>query len=206
VKQSEQGELEYIGRNDFQIKIRGHRVEIEEIINVIETYKDVNMRATVKPFTKDGNIILTAYVTCGIEINTSKVLEYLRTKLPTFMVPNYVIQLSRFPETLNGKIDMNKLPSPFDTDHKISFINSNKYIKPKNKMENQIQTIWSKILGIEEISVVESIYNIGFTSIMLPNFLYAIKQEFNVVLTAEEFIKNSTIRTCAKLLIQYTKK
>ena len=199
VKQNRNGNIEYIGREDFQVKIRGHRIELEEVIRSIETYEYVK-RAVVKSILKNETSYLIGYLISDHQINISNLFEHLRSILPLFMVPSYIIQLPRFPETFNGKIDMNKLPSPFDINEKIKFINTSEYIKPETEIEIKLHNIWSKILGVDEISVNESFYNVGFVSIMTPAFTSNIEKEFGIVLTTEQLIKNSTIRTCSKLL------
>lgn len=200
------GKIEYIGRNDFQIKIRGHRVELEEIVNVIESYDSIN-RAVVIPITHEAQIYIVGYFTSKIIIDNSELHEYLRTKLPHFMVPNYLIQLPRFPETLNGKIDNNKLPNPFDPHTQITYVHcTHKYTAPRNETEFQIHEICKQMTGFDKISIHDSFLNIGVTSIMFPGFIAKIEQVFGVKISIANFIQNSTIERCSIFVEEELKK
>ncbi|XWV24727.1 NcpA [Tupanvirus deep ocean] len=199
VKINFDGDLEYIGRSDHQIKIRGHRIELEEITKTLESINEIK-RAQVVTKEHNSQMTLVAFITSSIMLDTTKILEFVRTKLPSFMVPNYIIQIPRFPETLNGKIDTNKLPNPFDPSSGVSYITTTEYIPPRNETEQKISLIWKQLLSLDQISVCENVINVGATSILFPIFINKIKEEFGVVLTIEQFIKNSTIEKCAKII------
>jgi acyl-coenzyme A synthetase/AMP-(fatty) acid ligase len=198
VRMNENTELEYIGRTDFQIKINGHRIELEEIINVMEQHNSVK-RATVTTKENNGNIFIVAYY---IGINENNIIDHMRSKLPHYMVPNFTIWLPRFPETLNGKINMNQLPNPFNSnDSNIVFVNSGEMVEPRNELEQKLYDIFMDIIGCHTtISVTESIYNYGMTSVMIPRLIYQINKLFKKELTIQQFIENSTVSMCAKLL------
>ncbi len=188
--------LEYIGRTDLQVKIRGHRIELEEITYVMESHKSVK-RAIVIIKQNDGKYFIIAYY-IGIEDKT--IIEYMRSKLPIFMIPNFVILLPLLPKTLNNKIDMKQLPTPFNNNLNLTFVMSGEHVKPKNDLEQMVHDLFVKIIGCPEISINESILNVGATSIMFPQFISKIKEKFNIKLTMEQFISNSTVLMCAKLL------
>jgi acyl-coenzyme A synthetase/AMP-(fatty) acid ligase/acyl carrier protein len=189
----------YIGRNDFQIKINGHRIEIGEIISVLEQFTSVK-NVAIKHIVHKTNTYLVAYIIANQIINQACILDFAREKLPSYMVPNFLIQLPRFPETLNGKIDMNKLPSPFESSDKIKFINTDVIVKPTNEVETKMYEICNDILGINEFSIDESLFNFGLQSIMIYRFIAKIKEIFGVILTTTQFIKNSTVAMCARLI------
>lgn len=198
----------YIGRNDFQIKIRGHRVELDEIIKTAEKHEQI-VRATIRIF--DGSnldnilnqqkiIVLYVIVSDSNEtFNIENFFDYMRSKLPLHAVPNFIIPLLRFPETLNGKINTKLLPSPYDTKI-IRYSGNNKIIVPNNETEKKLHQVWCNLLGINEISIKESLFNVGFTSIMVPQAISIIKTEFNINLNAIELIKNLPIEKCALLI------
>ncbi len=188
--------LEYLGRIDSQVKIRGHRIELGEIIHIMETHTSVN-RAIVTTKINDGKQYLVAYYV-GIEDNT--IISYMKTKLPQVMIPNFVILLPILPKTLNYKIDIKQLPDPFNQDLNITYVNFGEYIKPNGIMEQSVHDLFVKIIGCPKISANESILNVGATSIMFPQFISQIKEKFNKEITMEQFISNSTVSMCAKLL------
>ena len=140
---------------------------------------------------------LIAYYTGEQKIE--KLHEYLREFLPLFMIPSIIIWLPRFPETLNGKRDTNELPDPHKNES-IRYVKTNNYISPRNNLEKELKEIFIGIIGCEDISVTESILNVGATSIMFSIFIKKIKDTYNKELSMVQFIKNSTIELCAKLL------
>jgi non-ribosomal peptide synthetase component F len=186
-------ELVYIGRSDFQLKINGRRIELEEIISVMESYPSVN-RAIV---TANNNMLVGYYI--GTEDNA--LIDHLKAILPYYMVPSMVIWLPRFPETLNGKIDIKALPDPFDKTTSLRFVHSNNHVEPRTEMECLLHDIFTDIIGCDKISVVESIMNFGASSITYPKLVNKIKEVTGKVITIEQLIKIGTIEGCAALLI-----
>ena len=196
VKLNSSSEIEYIGRTDFQIKIRGHRVELTEIALVMESLASVK-RAVITAKQKDNQTFLIAYYT-GDKDDT--ILEYLRARLPSFMCPNFTIHVPRFPETLNGKVDINKLPDIFDKSQKIDYVNLNNLVAPRNELEQKVHDMCAVILSLEKMSVIESFLNMGATSVTYWKFVDGIAQTFGKIITIEQFIKNSTISMLTKLI------
>lgn len=191
---NENMDIEYIGRTDFQIKIRGHRVELEEINSVMEMHPHVKRAiVTVKQY-NDNNILVAYYV----GDNDDTIMEFIKTKLPPFMVPNHLILLDRFPENSNGKIDMGKLPDLYDKNN--VFIHSNNIIKPKNPIEQKLHDLFVDIIGCGAISITDDVLNIGASSIMYPIFVSHINQTFGINITIGKFIQHPTIIECAELV------
>lgn len=198
-------EIQYLNREDFQIKIRGHRIELDEIVNLMESLPYIN-KAFVTSKSNDDDTYLIGYYTGYEQTEPYLILEYLRSKLPLYMVPNYILYLPRFPETLNGKIDPNKLPNPFTSERLTNYTLLSEYIHPRTILETQVHEIWTKILQIDKISVTESILNLGATSIMFPTFVNEMNAKFGSNITIGEFIINSTIEKCSNLISLSTTK
>jgi len=194
VKVNFNGYLEYIGRNDTQLKIRGKRVELSEIRNVLELYPLIKSAVvTVKQFNGSQHII--GYFTYREEISLEHLRDFLNEKL--LIIPSFLIPMKRFPETSNGKLDYKQLPNP---DQKFSFYKELEYTPPQSLLEEQLHTIWSKELNNDHISVIESFYNIGGDSVILMKFISTLQQEFDIKITPPQFIQNSTISKIAKLI------
>lgn len=194
-------EIEYIGRSDFQLKIRGHRIELGEIISVMEQHPSVK-RATLITKEHEDSTFLVAYYT-GQE--TSELIEYLQSKLPVYMVPHFTILLPRFPETLNNKIDVNKLPNPFNPEENkhMTFVRSGEYVAPQTPLEKQIHDIYVQIIGgPSEITTIDSPLNLGASSLHCTRIVGKLNNVFNKEISMAQFLKNSSIVACAKL-IQY---
>lgn len=160
VRWKNDGTLEYIGRNDFQVKIRGHRIELGEIESVLKNYK--NISHVVAMMISDENNIqhLVAYYTSDDKLDDQYLKEYLQAYLPSYMVPNYYVHLSQLPLTLNGKVDRKSLPMP-------QFLSKQEYIAPRNEIESTLVNTWSQVLEIpkEKISVEDDFFLLGGNSI-----------------------------------------
>jgi len=191
------GEIEYVGRNDFQVKIRGHRVELEEIIKVADSYPDI-IRSCIRVF-QEPQISIVLYLISSISVIIESMYDYLRKKLPGQSIPSFIIQLPRFPETLNGKIDTKLLPNPY-TNSLVRYTYHKKYVPPRNDVEKKISDIFCEVLNLTEISVDESVLNVGFTSINVFPTIIRIEKEFGVKMSGEEIYQYSTIESCALFL------
>ena len=137
------GNLEYIGRNDFQVKIRGFRIELGEIETAINNYVGVQQSVVVvKEGTGADNKYLIGYYVAERRLEEEKMLEYLRERLPAYMVPNILMHLERLPLTINGKLDRKSLPN-------VVLTSQENYKAPRNEIERSICAIWAEVLGLE---------------------------------------------------------
>jgi len=191
--------LQFICRADYQAKINGHRIELSEITLILENHPDIKEAvATIKNHNEVDHLV--AYVIPSNKVDNSILFEYLKSKLPLAMIPSYIIQLPRFPETLNGKTDPKNLPM-IDSDlNGFSFVNTSKIVKPETETEKQLYTLWNEILKTGDFSVTDSIMYIGASSIILPVILKKTNDSFKISLTLEQLIKNSTVRQCGQLI------
>ena len=193
------GEIIYVGRNDFQLKIRGHRVELEEIVRIADSYDNIH-RSCLKIFDQNNGVRhIVLYVISFVSLSISQMFEYMRLKLPKNHMPSFIIQLPRFPETLNGKIDTKFLPNPF-TNSLIRYTYQNHYVGPRTLTEKKIQSIFCGVLHLKEISVTESLLNVGFSSISVFPAISELEKEFGVKISAEIIYQNSSIEKIARLM------
>jgi amino acid adenylation domain-containing protein len=156
------GNIEFLGRNDFQIKIRGHRIELGEIENALISLKGIK-QCVVIPIQKNSvgteNICLVAYYVANNKLQEDKVTQYLLSQLPDYMVPQHFIQLESLPLTSNGKIDRKALPTPILND-------SQGYIPPRNDLEKKICHVWESILNVSRIGIMDDFFSFGGNSIL----------------------------------------
>ena len=157
VRWNEHKELEFIGRIDSQLKIRGFRVEPAEIEAKLAELPGVMMQ-TVQPFTSGGDIHLCAYYVAEKKISTKEMRAYLSGILENYMVPACYIQLEEMPLTSSGKIDKKRLPRPILT-------SDTEYIEPKDGAESIIANAFGKVLGIENVGANDDFFSIGGTSL-----------------------------------------
>jgi len=156
----EDGQVVYLGRIDFQVKISGLRIELGEIENrtvEIEGIEDAVVLALDDPA---GNKYLCGYYVSANEISKDEIREALLKSLPDYMAPNVFVHMDKFTLTPNGKIDRKNLPKP---DISKTFVDS--YIAPETDLEKDIAGIWSAALGLEKVGVKDNFFDMGGSSI-----------------------------------------
>ena len=154
------GEIEYIGRSDEQIKLRGLRIELGEIEKALLQYPNMK-KATVVKKALNNRDFLVAYFTTSKKIITTELRKYLSGLLPKYMVPSYYVALADFPYTTSGKIDKKQLPMPTNASH-----SQKDYVAPQTKLQETIVGIWENILNIKPISIYDNFFDLGGDSIL----------------------------------------
>ena len=161
-KWNEDGTISFVGRNDSQIKISGHRIELEEINHTINSYPKIE-----KSFSTTynlGNITgIVSYFTADKDIPIKDLTAFLQSKLADYMVPNFIMQINKFPLTPNGKIDKDKLPKNF-------LVSSKEYIAPRNSFEDSIAEIWKNLFFINKIGINDNFFDLGGDSLIAIKF------------------------------------
>lgn len=186
------GSISYAGRNDFQIKIRGFRVELSEIEAVLVQCNGVH-EAVVKAFEiNNGDKALVAYLVTENETGIDEVRQYLKTRLPDYMMPATFEILVSIPLTPNGKIDRQALMMP-----EIHDLGSKKeFAAPNSKTEEIIAQIWADTLSlpVEKISVNDDFFEIGGHSILVLKVMAELSEYFDIELFPEELFDEPTIK------------
>ncbi|WP_375331669.1 non-ribosomal peptide synthase/polyketide synthase [Candidatus Tisiphia endosymbiont of Temnostethus pusillus] len=158
------GYVEYIGRNDLQVKIRGYRIELEEIESVLSSYEGITQSVVLAKEQQEagelGSKYLAGYYVSESKLNEEAILNYLRARLPEYMIPA-LVHLERLPLTINGKLDRKSLPDP-------EFTNIETYVAPRNELESQVCKIWTEVLGLpeEKVSIHDDFFRLGGNSIL----------------------------------------
>lgn len=184
------GNIEYFGRTDFQIKIRGLRVELGDIENAISKYLGIK-QVFVTVFDIKGEKNLCAYITAHQTVDTNRLQEFLKDYLPEYMIPQYYVQVEEFPTTNNGKIDRKALPQPnIETIHR-------EYVAPANNMEALIQKYVMQVLETEEISCAESLFDYGLTSLGVISIITDLSIE-GFEFKVKSFYEHRTIQAIVK--------
>lgn len=151
------GNIEFVGRSDHQVKLRGFRIELGEIESRLREHQDIKEAVVdIK-----GEQSLCAYFVPHRDLSCTELREYLSEVLPAYMVPSYFVGLVKLPLTPNGKIDRRHLPEPDDDQR----IDQEKYIPPRNQMEEDLMGVWQGVLGRERIGVNDNFFMIGGDSI-----------------------------------------
>tara|TARA_R110001583_G_scaffold75188_5_gene207275 strand:+ start:3504 stop:14609 length:11106 start_codon:yes stop_codon:yes gene_type:complete len=154
------GQLEYLGRLDHQVKIRGLRIELGEIEAELLTQPEVREAVVVAQEGPNGSR-LVAYVVpqADSELDTSSLCESLGQKLPDYMVPGVVVTLDELPLNANGKVDRKALPAP-------DLVSGSEYEPPQGEVEEALAVIWSEVLGVERVGRHDNFFELGGDSIL----------------------------------------
>lgn len=195
VKLHKNGIMEYIGRSDFQIKINGYRIEIGEIQSKILNYKGIK-DCFINVMEKNSVKLLCVYYVCKEPINLKYLKEYLGRSLPTYMIPKHFILLDEIPLTHNGKVDKKRLPMPTESGHDV-------FTGPATKTEQEIHSIFCKLLNINQMSVTANIFDYyvdSLTVIKAQTILYSKGYD----ISSQTFYEHPSIRSLSEYLDNFS--
>jgi len=184
------GCLEHLERSDYQIQIRGYRVELGEIESMIMQYPGV--RQTVVICNEHRNRkILTAYFVFkkGEGLPSRKIRDFLKKYLPDHMIPNSFISIDSMPLTPNGKINRNALPACDFA----SPLTDEEYIAPKNPLESKMAKIWGRLLDIHSVGIKDNFFDLGGDSLLAARLIIEIEKMFNLRLPLTTILDKPTI-------------
>ncbi|PSB57975.1 non-ribosomal peptide synthetase, partial [Chamaesiphon polymorphus] len=189
------GNIEFLGRLDHQVKIRGFRIELGEIEAVISQHPQVSQVVAIDREDISGNQQLVAYVIAqsGAEISSTEIKDFVKEKIPSYMVPGAVICLDSLPLTPNGKVDRQALPQP-----DMSSMSSGDFVPPRTHTEAVLAEIWQKILKVEKISVRDNFFDLGGHSLLATQLSSQISEALNVKLPLKSLFEASTLASLAE--------
>ncbi|BCL38696.1 amino acid adenylation domain-containing protein [Nostoc sp. MS1] len=191
------GNIEYIGRADFQVKIRGYRIEIGEIENTLSSHPEVREAVVIARDDHAQEKQLVAYITYDEQKPTINSLrDFLKTKLPDFMIPAAFVMLETLALTPSGKVDRKALPKP----ELSSFVETVAYIAPRNEVEAKLVQIWSDILHLPKIGVTDNFFAIGGDSLKTLHLTAKIEEVFNKEIPLATVLTNPVIADLAKVI------
>jgi amino acid adenylation domain-containing protein len=189
-----EGEIEYLGRADQQIKIRGFRIELGEITGVINSHPQVKQALVMVQKAATGDNRIVAYFTSDTAPHLKTDLpEFLKSKLPDYMIPAAFVPLETIPLTVNGKVDQQALPAP-DWNW-----TSKPYIAPRNDQEATICHLMASLLKLERVGVTDDFFEIGGDSLLVTQLAMRLRQTYNSEFPLSELFSNRTPEAIAKL-------
>jgi amino acid adenylation domain-containing protein len=197
-RQRPDGVLEYLGRVDNQVKVRGHRIELGEIEATLAGHPDVQSCAVLAREDVPGDKQLVAYVVPreGKRAPVDELASFLGRKLPDYMIPARVVFLATMPLTHNGKIDRNALPAP-STGNTSAASGS---IGARNDEEAAIAAIWRELLRVADVGVEADFFEIGGHSLLALQILVQIRDRLGVDLPSETLFEHTTVAALAILV------
>ncbi|MBD2562852.1 MULTISPECIES: non-ribosomal peptide synthetase [Nostoc] len=184
------GNIEYIGRIDDQVKIRGFRIELSEIEAVLSQHSDVQLSCVIAREDTPGDKRLVAYVVAHQDCKPaiSELRQFLKTKLPEYMVPSAFVILESLPLTSNGKVDRRALPKP-DLDTTIL----EKYVAPRTPIEEMLALLWAQVLKLELVGIYDNFFELGGHSLLATQLVSRIRTWFKVELPLRELFASATV-------------
>jgi amino acid adenylation domain-containing protein len=189
VRWSARGELEFLGRTDAQVKVRGFRIEPGEIEGALRRSKGVADCVVVPREDVPGEKRLVAYVVGDVEAGVLR--EHLRRELPEYMVPAAFVPLESLPLTPNGKLDRTALPAPeFAAD-------AERYVAPRTPTEEVLAEIWAETLRLERVGVTESFFELGGHSLLATRVISRVRQVFAVEVPLRALFEGPTVAELA---------
>jgi amino acid adenylation domain-containing protein len=191
------GTIEFMGRKDDQVKVRGFRVELGEIENAICNHPDVEAVAVSAVTGKQGDKELVAYLTGPIALNSKDIRTYLKNLLPAHMIPEYFVQLGSLPLTPNGKVDRKRLPAP----EGLAMSTGNAYMAPRNSVEEKLVTIWEEVLRRDKIGVKDNFFDLGGNSLKIIRMVESVNKVFEKSLSVVMGFKYPNIAELAEFLL-----
>lgn len=192
----EDGDIEYLGRIDDQVKVRGHRVELGEIENNLLKIPGIQFAVLSINSKNAGDKFLAAYYISDINYEISEIRNHLSKLLPEYMIPSYFVPLESVPLTSNGKVDRKNLPDPV----KNSISTSVEYSAPRNDIEKMLIDIWGSIIGVKNsIGIDDNFFEIGGDSIKAIQIMSRLKQK-GINGEVSLLFDNPTIRSFVKTL------
>ena len=169
------GTIEFIGRKDNQVKIRGLRIELKEIENALKDVEGIEDTIVIDIERGNGIKSLCAYVVSSKDINERNIRKELVNVLPEYMIPTYFVFISKIPVNENGKINRRLLPEPLLENSK-----TENYIEPKSDIEIKISNIVKDVLKLNNVGINDNFFEIGADSISIVYINSKINTEFNV--------------------------
>jgi amino acid adenylation domain-containing protein len=196
------GQLEFLGRIDEQVKIRGCRVGPCEVETVLVSHSAVSQSLVVAGRDQSGQKTLIAYVVPTPATRATMLIprlrEHLRDRLPAYMIPSVFVILDRLPLTPNGKIDRRALPEP-----KQSVAGAaSRAARPRSLLEHRIAAVWQQVLGVDRVSIDENFFDLGGHSLLMVRLHGLLKNRLGVACSIMDLLRYPTVRLMSQFVRQ----
>jgi amino acid adenylation domain-containing protein len=194
------GNIEYLGRADQQVKLRGYRIELGEIESVLQEQPGVGQAVVVAREDVPGEKRLVGYLVCeGERVEVGELRERLRAKLPEYMVPAVLLTLEKLPLTANGKLDRAALPAP-----DVAALQAPIYVPPRTPIEQVFADIWSEVLHVERVGVHDDFFELGGHSLIATRVIARIRDVLHEELPLRLLFERPTIAGIVTHLLSMT--
>ena len=199
------GNIEFLRRNDKQVKVRGFRIELGEIENTLKTHLAIEHNVVIVREDTPGDARLVAYsiLKSGHQPTAAELKDHLRATLPYYMIPQNFVTLDAMPQTNNGKIDYNALPAPKAEIKNADASVDHDHAAPQTPAELFLARVWSKTLETDQIGLNDNFFDIGGHSLLVMRVIAAVKEETGYVLGPQDFLMGTLEQLAEKFAGQY---
>ncbi|GGG20358.1 surfactin synthase subunit 1 [Dokdonia pacifica] len=188
------GTIEYVGRKDSQVKIRGHRIELGEIEHVLLSQNEIDQCVVMTSKIQD-ELAIVSYLVSESPVDKQLLRLSLTKELPEYMLPSYYVFLDEMPLTPNGKIDKKALPEVSSND-----VIQREYTAPSNEIEEGLVAIWKDVLGVEGIGVTDNFFELGGNSLKATVLVNRINKAYNTRFSIQDLYETQEIMGVSKKL------
>ena len=198
VRWNSDGQLEYLGRIDHQIKVRGFRIELGEVEAQLLSQPEIREAVAVANESSSGTR-LVAYICAaeGESVDSALIRERLGQTLPDYMVPSVVVELATLPLNANGKVDRRALPEP-------DVVSQKEYEPPQGEMEEALAQVWSDVLGVERVGRYDNFFELGGHSLLAVQLVARIQALLQMNFSIRNVFTNSTLIEMSSLMTDST--
>jgi amino acid adenylation domain-containing protein/non-ribosomal peptide synthase protein (TIGR01720 family) len=189
------GNIEFVGRLDHQIKVRGLRIELGEIESVLSSHPEIRESVVVVQQERAEDQRLVAYIVGEPSLTSRELRGYLRERLPEYMVPQVYVVLAALPLTANGKVDRRALPRAESLGEAGA-----EYVAPRNEVEGAITDIWQSVLGVERVGIHDNFFDLGGHSMLMIQVHNKLRERLKFEVSMVELFEYPSINALAEHL------
>jgi len=195
------GCLEQLGRKDFQVKIRGLRVETAEVEGALRTMGAIREAVVTAQEEKPGEKRLVAYIVAAgnAALSVSEVRRFVEQKLPPLMVPSRFVVLDALPLTPTGKVNRRALPNPGTSRPELDI----PFVAPRTPVETELAQIWAKVLSVEQVGIHDRFFDLGGHSLNATQVVSQVIKQFQIEVPLQSLFESPTIAEMAALIAEH---
>ncbi|MGH2510619.1 MAG: non-ribosomal peptide synthetase, partial [Ktedonobacteraceae bacterium] len=195
------GNVEFLGRLDQQVKLRGFRIELGEIEAALVQHPSVHEAVVVVHENATGDKRLVAYIVAEQSLvpSSQELRSYLQKRLPSYMLPATFVPLDLLPLTPNGKLDRHAVPVPEQTRALVE------YVAPRTDLEKQLSQIWAQVLGLERVGIQENFFELGGHSLIATQMIIRVRERLLVNLPLRRLFEAPTVAQFASVIEEDTR-
>jgi amino acid adenylation domain-containing protein/non-ribosomal peptide synthase protein (TIGR01720 family) len=189
------GEIDFLGRTDHQVKVRGYRVELGEIEAVLRTHEQVREAVVLLREDAPGQQRLVAYATgeAGAELTAAELRAHVAAQVPQYMVPGAYVVLARLPVTSNGKVDRRALPAP-------ERASENEYVEPRTEVEELLAQVFAEVLHLERVGATDGFFELGGHSLLATQVVARLRRMLGIRMPLRALFEQPTVEALAGIV------